>query len=176
MTLAAIFGEQSLTKVGATFNDGASARDAAKRLPDKTGIGSNQIRVVEPGDADIDRKLEPETRGIRGTLWRAHATLGGAGLGLGLLVGLLLVTSGIRLFEWNPSYTFLVFGFFGAIAGLLLGGLVSLRPDHAQLAGWAKDAADDDRWIVLVHARDQDQARKARDALKVMSGRVAGTL
>lgn len=175
MTTSAIFGERYLSKVGAVFDSSQDARAAADRLRTEAGIRSVQVRVVEPDDPDMGRKLEPEAAGIAGTLARAHVTLGIAGMVVGLLIAALLVLMDVTAFTWNPWYTFIVMGFFGAIAGLLLGGLVSLRPDHDRLIAWVKEAARGGRWFVLVHARDHAEERKAKDSLEKLSDKVVGT-
>lgn len=175
-TASAFFGEKYLTKVAAVFDDGEQARAAAERVGRDANIASDQIRVLRPDDPAMSRKLEPETRGIARTLARAHITLGAAGLLLGLGIAFVLVALDVTLFTWNPLYTVIVFGFFGAIAGLLLGGLVSLRPDHDRLITWVRASAREGQWFVLVHARDHEEERRAKDALKALSGKVVTTL
>ena len=175
MTTSAIFGEKYLSKVGAAFDNPEDARAAADQLCTEAGLQSTQVRVVQPDDPDMARKLEPEPRGILGTLAKAHITLGVAGLILGLLIAVVLILADLAAFTWNPWYTLLVFGFFGAIAGLLLGGLVTLRPDHDRLIAWVKDSASGSRWFVLVHARDHDEERRAKDSLEKTSQKVIAT-
>lgn len=175
-TASAFFGEKYLTKVAAVFDDGEQARAAAERVVRESGIASEQVRVLRPDDPAMARKLEPETRGIARTLARSHLTLGVAGLLVGLGAALVLIALDFILFTWNPLYTVIAFGFFGAIAGLLLGGLVSLRPDHDRLIAWVRASARDGQWFVLVHARDHQEERRAREALQALSGKVVGTL
>ena len=174
-TASAFFGEKYLTKVAAVFDDADQARAAAERVGREANIASDQIRVLRPDDPAMSRKLEPETRGIARTLLRAHVTLGTAGLLIGLGAAFLLLALDIVLFAWNPLYTVLVFAFFGAIAGLLLGGLVSLRPDHDRLIAWVRSSAREGEWFVLVHARDHEQERRAKDALQALSRKVVST-
>ena len=174
-TASAFFGEKYLTKVAAVFDDGEQARAAAERVRREAAIAPDQVRVLRPDDPAMSRKLEPETRGIARTLARSHITLGIAGLLIGLAAALVLVALDIILFTWNPLYTVIVFGFFGAIAGLLLGGLVSMRPDHDRLIALVRASAREGQWFVLVHARDHEQERRAKDALKAVSGKVVST-
>jgi hypothetical protein len=61
------------------------------------------------------------------------------------------------------------------VAGLLLGGLFSLRPDHDLLITRVEEAARSGRWAVVVHARDHGEERKAREVLERMSDRVIET-
>jgi hypothetical protein len=175
MTTSAIFGEQYLSKVGAVFDDAEQAQQAAERMTRQTGIQAAQVRVIEPDDPRMSSKLEPETKGIFRTIARAHITLGIAGLVVGVLIALVLIIGGFGAFSRNPWYALGVLGFFGAIAGLLLGGLVSLRPDHDRLIAWVKEAARGGHWFVLVHARNHEEERKAKEALNAMSDKVVGT-
>lgn len=175
MTTSALIDEKFPSKVAAAFTSGDDARAAAVQLATETGISEGQIRVVEPNDPALDRKLEPESRGIARTLVKAHVKLGIAGLITGLLIALALVMSDLELFNSSPFYTFGLAGGFGAVGGMLLAGLVSLRPDHDRLIMRVQEAARHGRWFVLVHARDHAEERKARDALKAMSDKVIGT-
>jgi hypothetical protein len=175
MATSMLFGEKYLSKVGAVFDTADEAQAAAQRVGREAGIEASQIRVLEPDDPAMARKLEPEQAGIARTLVKSHITLGTAGLVAGLAIALLLIVIGVDAFAWSPWYTLLVFGFFGAIAGLLLGGLVSLRPDHDRLITWARASARDGHWLVLVHARDHEQERKAKDVLNAISDKVMGT-
>jgi len=159
MTASALFEERCLSKVGAVFDDADHARAAARRLGRETGIEDGRIRVLGPGDPRKARKLEPESGGIARTLAKAHITLGVGGLVVGLAMASLLIATGMDAFVWSPWYALSVFGFFGAAAGLLLGALVSLRPDHDRLIGRVETATRSGRWFVLVHVRDQDEAR-----------------
>lgn len=176
MSTSAIFNERYRSKVGAEFDDVDQARAAAERVTQRTGIEPEQVLVIEPGDPNFERKLEPETRGIERTLVMSHVTLGLTGTAIGIVVALLLILLGIELFSANPFYSVLVFGFFGAIAGLLLGGLLSLRPDHDRLIAAARTTGHEGRWFVLVHARDHAEERRATDALRRSSDTVVRTL
>ncbi|MGC1953418.1 MAG: hypothetical protein WA970_12805 [Gammaproteobacteria bacterium] len=176
MITLAILGEEFPSKVAAEFACGDEARRAAEQLLKRTGISARQVRVIEPRDPAMERKLEPESAGIAKTLVRAHSILGVAGLLVGLVVASLLVLFAIQPFSSNPFYTLGVAGFFGGIAGLLLGGLVSLRPDHDNLITWVEDASRGGRWFVLVHAHDHRQEFRAKKALEAMSDKVVGTL
>jgi hypothetical protein len=172
---SAIFGEKYLSKVGARFNSGDEARHAAERLSSEGSIDASHISVVEPRDPALDRKLEPETRGVGRTLAKSHATLGITGLVVGLVAAFILTITGITVFSWNPLYTYIVLAFFGAIAGLLIGGLFALRPDHDRLITWVKEGSRTGRWFLLVHAQDHDEEKRAKKALESMSNDVVAT-
>jgi hypothetical protein len=176
MATSAVFGERSLSKVGAVFADGTEARRAADELVRHYGLTEDQVRVVAPGDPGLSRKLEPEQTGIAITLVKTHVLLGGAGLVLGLVLAGILVLTDVAAFASSPGYIFLVFAFFGAFFGMLLGGLLALRPDLDHLIIRVKKASRKGRWSVVVHAKDHDEEQRAKDALEKMSNRVSATL
>lgn len=174
MTASAVSGEIFTSKVGAAFGNGKDARTAAESLS-RRGIDAGQVRIVGPDDPAIERKLEPETDGIARTLVRSHVTLGVAGLVAGIAAAFVLIATGVDLFAANPLYAVLVLAFFGTTGGLILGGLITLRPEHDRLIVWATSSARRGRWLVLVHARDGDEQRAAREALQAHSDSVVGT-
>jgi len=176
MAIGAVFGERSLSKVSAVFGDAGQARGAADELVSGLGLRAEQVEVVAPGDRRISRKLEPESAGIAKTLVKSHVVLGAAGAGLGLVVAVVLVLSGIAATASNPVYTFLALGFLGGMLGMLLGGLISLRPDHDPMIRRVERAARTGRWSVVVHARDHDEEHRVKEALDRLSSRVTETL
>jgi hypothetical protein len=168
-------GESYPSKVGAVFQNVDQTQAALQTLVNQAGLAHGQISLVEPNDAAVDQKVEPETRGIARVLARSHIAFGAAGLLVGLLCALILVFSGLKAVESSPFVTLAVLGFFGAIVGLLLGGLVSLRPDHERLILTAKKAAEDGNWALIVHARDHRQSKVASDVLSNYSGKIVET-
>ncbi len=174
--MSAVFGEQSLSKVGARFGSGEETRRAAAQLESELGIQASRIRVVAPNDPAVGRKLEPESHGIAKTIVRSHVTLGIAGLLLGLLLAWIMDSTDIPIFTWNTLYTFGAFGFVGALLGMLLAGLISLRPDQDPLIAWTKEGTRSGRWFLLVHARDADEKEKAKRALEGLSNDVVDSL
>ncbi len=176
MALSAIFGERYLSKAGGVYDSEEEAREVARRIGDRTSVRDEQVKVVNPHDRQVGRKLEPESTGIAYTLVKSHVTLGIIGAVVGLLVGLLLVSFGGQMFATSPSYTTIVAAAVGAIAGLLLGGLASIRPDHDLLITEVQRAAKQGRWAVVVHARDEDEKRAVEAVLKERAEDVKKTL
>ena len=176
MSQSMIFGEQSLTKVAALFDQAIDARAAAERVVRDGRLPMKRVLVVGPGDRALGRKLEPEDRGIFSTLLKAHISLGGAGLIVGLLFGWIQVLSGVQFAEASPYYTVGVAGAFGMIAGLILGGLVTLRPDHTVLITRVKEGLRNGQWAVVVHPTSRDQESRALNVLEHCGGAVVQTL
>src|SRR5690606_40901044 len=65
---------------------------------------------------------------------------------------------------------------FGGLAGLLLGGLVSLRPDHDRYIQATHEAMDERRTTVVVHAFSPEQQKAAAEFLAARGGEVTRTL
>ncbi|HEX5693566.1 MAG TPA: hypothetical protein VFY00_02980, partial [Arenimonas sp.] len=65
-------GEVSNHKLAAVFDGEATARAAIIVLSDQTSLETAQMKVVTPDDAHPGIKLEPEGRGIFGTIVAAH--------------------------------------------------------------------------------------------------------
>lgn len=164
--LQGMFGERSLTKVAAVFNDRADAQAMVARLQSLPGMAPGQVRM-----------LEPEQRGIFRTMIRAHVVTGFAGSVLGLLLYAWLLRSGTPLIISSPLLAFIAVVGFCTTFGLLAGGLVTMRPDHVGLIAEVREALEQGRWAVVVHPTDTAQTRQARALLQDGGGaQVARTL
>jgi hypothetical protein len=176
MASSIIFGERSLTKIAALFDQAMDARVAAERVVRDGRLPLKRVLIVGPSDRALGRKLEPEDEGIFWTLVKAHVRLGAGGLVFGLLFGWLLLISDLEFATASPYYTVGVAGMFGLIAGLLLGGLVTLRPDHTVLITRVKEGLGRGQWAVLVHPTSRDQGIRAVNVLEHCGGAVIETL
>ena len=78
----------------------------------------------------FSRKLEPEQAGIWRTLIRAHVVAGTAGVIAGVLVYLGFLLADSAAVKSTPGMSLVAMVFFGGLIGLLLGGLLTARPDH----------------------------------------------
>lgn len=165
-TQNSLLGENFPHKVSAEYPSQESAELAVKRLTEQAQIPRVQINIVQPNDPLIARKLEPEVSGISRTLARSHLVLGGAGLVLGLVLALILVTLGPALTRSSPLFTFISLGFVCTILGLLLAGLVSLRPDHDPVIAKTRTAARTGLWTVVVHCADKTQQDLANELVE----------
>lgn len=171
-----ITGEVSNSKVAAIFATDAVAVSAATRVRDALGLTHAQVRVIRPGDPTPGRKLEPESQGILRTMIKAHTRLGIAGVVAGVLVFALLYARGSPMIVNSAVAALLVLVFFGAVAGLMLGGLVTLRPDHDPYIHSVLSAIKDGRIAVVVHAFDTTQRDQAEHLLRDAGGETVSTL
>lgn len=171
-----ITGELSNSKVAAVFADEAAARQAAQAVMQALSLKSAQVQVIAPGEPGAGRKLEPESHGIWRTIVVAHARLGIAGAALGLLVFVAMYALGVAFIVNSPVAAALVLLFFGAMAGLMLGGLTALRPDHDRYVQAARDAMEAGHTTVVVHAFSAGQRDQAAELLRARGGEMTTTL
>lgn len=176
-----IFGERSLTKVAAVFENREAAEHAAQRLK-QAGMTESQVNLVGPADLagasdpPISRKLEPEPGGIWHTLIRAHVFTGTLGAIAGLLLYLGLALAGNDAILSTPYLSLWTLLAFGAVFGLLAGGLLSLRPDHYRVISAVRKAAAQGRWAVVSHPLDHRQIELAVNELRHRSDHVVRSL
>ena len=167
-----LFGEKSLTKIAAIFDSRGRAETTALRLRQAAGMSESQIKLVGPMDtvgivdAPLSRKLEPESTGIWHTMLRTHLVTGLLGMVLGALLYLSLWLLGNPSVQSHPMLMLFVTLFFGTIFGLLLGGLLSLRPDHYRVMAAVRKAIKRGGWAVISHPINHEQTRDVIDELQ----------
>jgi len=171
-----VTGEVSNSKLAAVFDSESAARAAAEAVVNQTGLQSAQVKLITPREPHPNIKLQPEGQGIWHTILLAHLWLGIAGLVAGALVFGLLMWLGVTIVVSSPVVSAVVFVFFGAVGGLMLGGVVSLRPDQDRYVQAAQDAIADHRTTVVVHALSAGQADQAADILSGLGAEVTRTL
>lgn len=168
----ALFGEQSLTKVAAVFENQQSAETVAQHLRQVGGMEDAQVKLVGPTDGagvvepPLSRKLEPEQAGIGRTMLRAHAITGLVGVVAGALLYLMFRLAANTAVVSNPWLSLGVMLFFGGIFGLMLGGLLTLRPDHYRVMAAVRKAIKRGRWAVVSHPVNHEQTTLIVDELR----------
>lgn len=167
--------EASGSKVAAVFADEAAAREVAVRVRTRLELSDAQVQVATPAEARPGRKLEPESHGIFRTMIRAHVVLGIGGALAGAVVFAVMWAMVIPSIVNSAVMAAAVLVAFGAVAGLMLGGLVTLRPDHAPYIIKVSEALQEGRCAVVVHAFSREQSRQARDSPERAGGEVVAT-
>lgn len=177
-----LFGERSLTKVAALFASKSLAEDVAQQVKETAGLDDPQVYLVGPPDGAavnspaFSRKLEPEQAGIWRTLIRAHVVAGTAGVVIGILVYLGFLLADSAAVKSTPGMSLVAMVFFGGVAGLLLGGLLTARPDHARVITTVRRAIRKGGWAVVIHPVTQRQLDLAMRELRTHSTRVVRSL
>ncbi len=171
-----VSGEVSNSKLAAVFDSEYVARAAATTVAGEAGLEPAQVKLVTADEPHPNIKLEPEGQGILRTILLAHAWLGGAGVVVGLLVFAVMMWMDVPAIATSPWTAFAIFVVFGGIGGLLLGGLVSLRPDHDSYVLATQEAMADRKTTVVVHALSAEQADRAASVLTGLGAKVTRTL
>jgi hypothetical protein len=165
MAMQSLFGEKSTTKLAAFFDTQQELDAVSEELRRVSGMQNPQLWVVRPHDSDFARKLEPESQGIVRTAVRSHLLLGAAGLGVGLVLWGVLYAMGLPAIRSSPIYSGGAIVAFSTVAGLLLGGLVTARPDHQVVIQSVDTATKAGRWSLVAHPRDPAQCKAAEAVL-----------
>lgn len=169
-------GEVSNSKLAAVFDTEAVARAAAEAVIGETDLQPAQVKLILPDEAHPGIKLEPEGGGILRTIVRAHVWLGVAGVLAGVAAFALMVWLGVPFVVQSPWLAGLVAAVFGGMGGLMLGGLVSLRPDHDPYILAAREAMAEHRTTVVVHALSEQQLKHAKEILSARGAEITRTL
>lgn len=176
MSQAEIISETFPHKVSAVFHDARRARDAANALATKGGLSAEQVDVVDPHDPHLARKVEKESGAIFSTILRAHAVLAVVGAVAGLILAAVLLGAGLDWAQTRPGWVYGILAVVGGAIGMLVAGLVSIRPDHEPVITDTEEASEHGEWTVVAHARDEDEKRRAGELLEHYSNEVAESL
>lgn len=160
-----LFGEKATTKLAGFFDTQDALDSVSQELRRTAGLQNTQLWVVRPHAADFDRRLEPETEGVARTAVRAHLTLGGLGLIAGMVLWGVLYALGVPAVVSSPYYSGGAILAFATTGGLLLGGLVTARPDHQVVIQAVDTATKAGRWSLVMHPRDQAQCKAVEAVL-----------
>lgn len=176
MSPSPVLGEVSSGKVAAIFGDRARADEIATQIRTSLRLSTAQVQVVTPRGRQQGRKLEPESRGIFRTMIRAHARLGLLGAVLGAIAFGVLWVAGVPMIANSALMAAVALTAFGTVAGLMLGGLVTLRPDHDAYILKVHEAIGEGRCAVVVHALSGEQLAQAEVLLRDASGEVVSSI
>ena len=157
--------EKHTGRVAAVYSDRDSANAAKQKLIDN-GISPDVINIIQPDDVNISRKLEPVSHGIAKTIVKSHGWLGLIGMIIGVLIATALVIVGPEMTQSNPLYTYFVFVFFGVTFGMMVAGIVSLRPDHDPLITKTIEASHEHHWTLIVQTDDHKEINLIKNLLK----------
>lgn len=163
----ALFGERATTKIAGTFDRQDDATATMATLESQAQLKANQLKLISPDEKKFGTKLEPEVKGIAQTAVRSHVFMGIAGLAIGIALWVILYTLGWNLVRSSPGLSMIPFLFFPTIIGLMLGGLITARPDQTAVITQVRDAVAQGKWVLVVHPYSP---RQCDDAEAVMKG------
>ena len=170
------FGEHSLSKVAAVYDSEAAAQTAARQIRQLPHMQGRQVQIVRPLDHDWGRRVEPEGLGIWRTAIRAHVTCAAIGFAVALLGFVGLWAAGVTAVTSTPVMTLMIMLTFGTIFGLLVGGLLTIRPDHEAVVEPVRKAVNHGQWSVVIHPCSYRQRVEATRALGDTGAAVFHTL
>jgi len=165
MKLNRVTGETFDHKAAAIFDREPDAEHAAERVRSHTTTRNAQVFVISPRDPHPGKELEPEDRGIWQTLVRSHVWLAVAGAAVGLLFFALLIALGVGFIRDNAMVAAVIIVVFFAVFGMMVAGLITLRPDHMPYLMTAQSALKEGKFVVAVHASSASQLQEAVDEL-----------
>ena len=168
--------EKHPSKVGALFWTLRDARRIVDKIQHDPATESVEVTVLHPTDTDVDSKLQPDSQGVKRTLFRTHRNFSLIGIGAGLGIFCLALLLDAREVTASPLLAATVLTFAGAICGLILAGLISLRPDHDKLLRLSSRARKSGCWMVVAHTGDPAQSVRAREHMRTRAVKTVATL
>lgn len=153
--------ESKPSKLAAVFDDKQKALNAKQTLVSEGHFEQQDIEVIHPKDNHTSEKIEPESNAIARFITRSHLVFGGIGLLVGLAIASALVTSGPMMTQSSPLHTYIALAVVGSFIGLLLAGLLSLRPDHDPLINDTVSAKRHHLWTLIVQTDSRKNLKKA---------------
>ncbi len=161
-----LLGERKPGLVSGVFDSELEAKHAIDSLVHQGHIEPKYIDLVVPDDTRLQKKLEPDSKGIGKTLVKTHVKLGIAGMVVGFLLAAVPVLLGVTLFIGSATSSIITFAMFGLFLGLLLAGFISLRPDHDPVISRTRGAVCKGRWAVVVHTDDHEDQQRAKRTMR----------
>ena len=175
MAFFSLLSERSPTIVAAAFVNRYRAESAALALKKELRM-DGAVTVISPGDDFFSSKLEPDACGIWQTLLSSHIVFGLAGLLFGLAAAIAIVIWSVPEAVSAPGYTGFFFGMIGSFWGVMLAGLITLRPDHAAVIEIVREWMQSGEWTVIARPRNESSARKTIATLNRAGGTVERSL
>lgn len=168
--------EKHPTKVGAIFNSEDKAQTAFSALHKSGDFIKSEIKLIPPYDSGYDKKLEPEDKKLGQTLLKSHLILALVGIVVGIFIASLLLLSGPIFLQEYIVATYLSISMLCAFIGLLIAGVISIRPDHDHLINKVRKASQKGQWAVIAHTNSRDKMEKAKEIMRPFAISLSATL
>lgn len=163
---AAVTDEKYTSRISAIFNNETEAEKAQSLLVDSGGFAGNKINIIRPNDDSVSKKLEPETGGVWRTIIRSHVILGILGAILGLILAGIAQAIGPEYLAERTFTIYFAFAMVLGMLGLMLAGLISLRPDHDAVTTHVVEAVQEGKWALVLVTRNKAESDRAAVLLK----------
>ncbi len=171
-----VIDEQKPAKVAAVFDNEAEARAAREELINDGNFNAKTVNIITPGDDNLSKKIQPESKGIAGTIIKSHGILGVVGLLVGLIAASILIAAGPTFTQSSPLATYFALGFVGLLIGMMIAGAITLRPDHDPLTNKTIKASQQHQWTVIVQTDSHDTNQLAKQILQNKAKSVSETI
>lgn len=162
-------------KVSAVYANEQQAKSALKAIMNELSLSQQQVSLVPPNDVNYDQKIEPNDRSVGRTLITNHINFGLGGALLGLAGGIILGIYGPQYTQSSPGLTVAALVILGLFVGLLMAGLISLRPDQDAVVNETRQATQNDKWVVIIHTANHQQNEHARTVLEKSADSVSAS-
>ncbi len=159
-------GEANSTLVSGLFHSETQAENVISSLVNDEDINVENIHLVKPQDEQVQKKLEPETKGIKQTLKKSHYRLGLCGALIGATLALLLIAFGLDALRDGKIVVIASLSVLGMFMGLIFAGAMSLRPDHELVIEKTRSASNSGEWAVIVHADSSADKERMTHAMR----------
>jgi hypothetical protein len=169
-------GERFSHTAAAIFASESSARHAAEALRSAIKPNAAHVNLLLPGHEPICSALETERKGVLLGLIRAHLWFALFGGVFGVVLFALLSSANIPWIDQSPWPAAAAVITFGVVAGLLFGGLITLRPDQNYSIEAVRRANGDGCTIVIVHVDSGKVCAEAEQTLGRLGGKALRTL
>lgn len=164
-------GESARDRIVALFDNETTATTAIARIVGEGGLDGDQVKLVRPGERHFGRKLEPDNDGIVRTAIRAHVSFCALGALAGLIVFGVLYARDLPEVVSNAAAAAGCCAFFGALLGLLAGGLMTARPGHQPVIAGVREAVRQGQWAIIVHPSTAAQYENTSRVLNDMAAK-----
>tara|TARA_R110002167_G_scaffold309554_1_gene514466 strand:+ start:461 stop:973 length:513 start_codon:yes stop_codon:yes gene_type:complete len=152
-------------KVSAVYPDELRARAGLQSVLDSSGLTSSVTKLVAPHDNDFDKKLEKNDKQVGTFMLKAHLSFALFGVILGLFGAGILAFYGPTYTQASPVMTAIALSVLGFFFGLMLAGLVSLRPDQDGVVNQTREATQEGKWVVVVSTPSHEKTQQVNDIL-----------
>lgn len=147
-------------RVIAFYRNKEDAIIASTILQRKLGLDKEQIELITPSTANMEEKLEGDSKSIAKELLKLHIVYACVGLAIGMVIAHLLVLFGPTATQSNPVFTYIALSSPSLFLGLFIAALRSLKPEHDHANQMAVSAGDKNLVTLVVKPTDSgiDQA------------------